>query len=110
MPTSLLGVFAHPDDEALLAGGVLARHAAAGGRTAVVTATWAPGTPRAGELADAVAALGVREPRGCSAMPTTASRPPLPAGHGGARCPLDEAVGRPRGPHQGGPARDRRHP
>lgn len=42
---SLLGVFAHPDDESLSAGGVLARHAAAGARTAVVTATWAPDTP-----------------------------------------------------------------
>ncbi|MDX3067547.1 PIG-L family deacetylase, partial [Streptomyces sp. ND04-05B] len=39
---SLLGVFAHPDDESLLAGGVLAQHAAAHARTAVVTMTWAP--------------------------------------------------------------------
>lgn len=36
---SLLGVFAHPDDESLSAGGSLARHAAAGAHTAVVTAT-----------------------------------------------------------------------
>ncbi|MFC9585806.1 PIG-L deacetylase family protein [Streptomyces yangpuensis] len=60
---SLLGVFAHPDDEALLAGGVLAQHAAAGAVTAVVTATWAPGTHRAGELADALAILGAGKPR-----------------------------------------------
>ncbi|WP_051699669.1 PIG-L deacetylase family protein [Streptomyces sp. NRRL F-4474] len=60
---SLLGVFAHPDDEALLAGGVLAQHAAAGAATAVVTATWASGTHRAGELADALAILGAGTPR-----------------------------------------------
>lgn len=36
---SLLAVFAHPDDESLSAGGALARHAADGARTAVVTAT-----------------------------------------------------------------------
>ena len=32
---SLLAVFAHPDDESLSSGGVLARHAASGARTAV---------------------------------------------------------------------------
>ncbi|MFD8145704.1 PIG-L deacetylase family protein [Streptomyces sp. NPDC059708] len=62
-PSSLLGVFAHPDDESLLAGGVLARHAEAGARTAVVTTTWAPGSPRAAELAGATAALGAGPPR-----------------------------------------------
>jgi N-acetyl-1-D-myo-inositol-2-amino-2-deoxy-alpha-D-glucopyranoside deacetylase len=61
--SSLLGVFAHPDDESLAAGGLLARHAAAGARTAVVTATWAADTPRAGELADALRILGADEPR-----------------------------------------------
>ncbi|WP_181007918.1 PIG-L deacetylase family protein, partial [Streptomyces sp. B226SN101] len=50
---SILAVHAHPDDESLFCGGVLARHAAAGARTAVVTATWAPGTHRAAELARA---------------------------------------------------------
>ncbi|HEU4336398.1 MAG TPA: PIG-L deacetylase family protein [Nocardioides sp.] len=60
--SSLLAVFAHPDDESLAAGGVLARHAAAGARTAVVTATWAPTTRRAAELADALRVLGAGEP------------------------------------------------
>ncbi|MET9876943.1 PIG-L family deacetylase [Actinacidiphila glaucinigra] len=60
---SLLGVFAHPDDESLSAGGVLARHASAGARTAVVTATWGADTMRAAELADALGILGAGEPR-----------------------------------------------
>jgi len=60
---SLLGVFGHPDDESLVAGGVLAQHAESGAPTAVVTATWAPGTHRAAELADAVRILGAGEPR-----------------------------------------------
>ncbi|MFI1438682.1 PIG-L deacetylase family protein [Streptomyces fructofermentans] len=62
-PPSLLGVFAHPDDESLLAGGVLAQQAASGARTAVVTTTWAQGTTRAAELAAALAILGAGEPR-----------------------------------------------
>ncbi|MET8809970.1 PIG-L deacetylase family protein [Streptomyces sp. NPDC004546] len=60
---SLLAVFAHPDDESLSAGGVLARHAAAGARTAVVTATWAAETLRAAELAEALRILGAGKPR-----------------------------------------------
>ncbi|CAM5617751.1 PIG-L deacetylase family protein [Streptomyces avidinii] len=60
---SLLGVFGHPDDESLLAGGVLAQHAAAGAATAVVTAPWAPDSHRADELADALAILGAGKPR-----------------------------------------------
>ncbi|MFB7333235.1 PIG-L deacetylase family protein [Streptomyces adustus] len=60
---SLLGVFAHPDDESLLAGGVLAQHAASGARTAVVTATWAGDTARAAELDAALTVLGAGEPR-----------------------------------------------
>jgi N-acetyl-1-D-myo-inositol-2-amino-2-deoxy-alpha-D-glucopyranoside deacetylase len=59
---SLLAVFAHPDDESLSAGGVLARYASAGARTAVV-ATWAADTPRAAELAEALRILGADEPR-----------------------------------------------
>ncbi|MFE7567275.1 PIG-L deacetylase family protein [Streptomyces sp. NPDC057539] len=61
--SSLLGVFAHPDDESLLAGGVLAQHAAGGARTAIVTATWAPDSPRATELADALTVLNAGTPR-----------------------------------------------
>ncbi|MFI6090465.1 PIG-L family deacetylase [Streptomyces sp. NPDC051218] len=60
---SLLGVFAHPDDESLSAGGVLARHATAGARTAVVTATWAADTTRATELTRALQLLGAGLPR-----------------------------------------------
>ena len=72
-----MGVFAHPDDESLLAGGVLAQHATAGARTAVVTATWTASSHRASELADA--------------------RNPASAPDGAVRlvdAPLDEAVGR----------------
>lgn len=59
---SVLAVFAHPDDESLSAGGLLARQAAAGARTAVVTATWAEDSVRAPELAEAVGILGAGEP------------------------------------------------
>jgi len=60
---SVLAVFAHPDDESLAAGGLLARQAAAGARTAVVTATWNTGSPRAAELAEALRILRAGEPR-----------------------------------------------
>ncbi|WP_416955866.1 PIG-L deacetylase family protein [Nocardioides sp. T5] len=79
--SSLLAVFGHPDDESLAAGGVLAQHAAAGARTAVVTATWAPTTQRAAELADALRVLGAGEPR--------------MLGYADAKVP-DSAPGRPR--------------
>ncbi|MGC0204837.1 PIG-L deacetylase family protein [Streptomyces levis] len=62
-PSALLAVFAHPDDESLVAGGVLARHAAADAHTTVVTTTWAPDTPRAAELAEALHVLGTGPPR-----------------------------------------------
>ncbi|GLX22491.1 PIG-L deacetylase family protein [Streptomyces lavendulae] len=92
---SLLGVFAHPDDESLLAGGVLAQHAAAGARTAVVTATWTADTHRIPELAEALNALGAGAPRllGYADARNPASAP----GDGAVRlveAPLDEAVGR----------------
>ncbi|WP_329200505.1 MULTISPECIES: PIG-L deacetylase family protein [unclassified Streptomyces] len=89
---SLLGVFAHPDDESLLVGGVFARHAAAGARTAVVTTTWAPDSHRAAELADALAALGAGRPRmlgfADARVPESApGRPRL------CDAPFDEVVG-----------------
>lgn len=90
---SLLGVFGHPDDEALAAGGVLARHAAAGARTAVVTATWTPDTQRGAELSEALRILGAGEPRmlgyADARVPHSApGRPRL------CDAPLDESVGR----------------
>ncbi|TXS41707.1 hypothetical protein EAO75_41330 [Streptomyces sp. uw30] len=90
---SLLGVFAHPDDEALFSGGVLARHAAAGARTAVVTATWTPDTRRGAELAEALRILGAGEPR---MLGYADDRVPHSAPGSPRLCaaPLDEAVGR----------------
>lgn len=90
---SLLAVFAHPDDESLFAGGVLARHAAAGARVAVVTATWAADTPRAAELADALRILGAGTPR---MLGYADARVPQSAPGRARFCdaPLDEAVGR----------------
>ncbi|MFE7453008.1 PIG-L deacetylase family protein [Streptomyces griseus] len=91
---SLMGVFAHPDDESLLAGGVLAQHHAAGARTAVVTATWAPTSHRAPELADALNVLGAGAPR---LLGYADARNPASAPDGTVRlvdAPLDEAVGR----------------
>jgi N-acetyl-1-D-myo-inositol-2-amino-2-deoxy-alpha-D-glucopyranoside deacetylase len=89
----VLAVFAHPDDESLAAGGLLARQAAAGARTAVVTATWAEDTARAVELAQALHTLGAGKPRmlGYADARVPESAP------GCARlldAPLDEAVGR----------------
>ncbi|MFD4951960.1 PIG-L deacetylase family protein [Streptomyces sp. NPDC058451] len=88
---SLLAVFAHPDDESLSAGGVLARHAAAGARTAVVTATWGAGTPRAAELAEALRILGAGSPRmlGFADARVPRSAPGCPRF---CDAPLDEAV------------------
>ena len=56
----VLGVFAHPDDETLLAGALLARFAASGAETGVLCA--APGDDRSKQkLADACRVLGVEE-------------------------------------------------
>ncbi|MER5479620.1 PIG-L family deacetylase [Streptomyces sp. NPDC002734] len=92
-PPSLLGVFAHPDDESLLAGGVLARHHAAGARTAVVTATWSKETVRAQELAEALSVLGAGAPL---LLGYRDARNPESAPHRErlVDAPLDEAVGR----------------
>ncbi|WP_031036373.1 PIG-L deacetylase family protein [Streptomyces sp. NRRL F-5650] len=90
---SLLGVFAHPDDESLLAGGVLAQHHAAGARTGVVTATWAQDSRRAPELAAGLAVLGAGPPRllgyGDARNPESA-----PAESRLVDAPLNEAIGR----------------
>ncbi|MFD7705892.1 PIG-L deacetylase family protein [Streptomyces sp. NPDC059786] len=90
---SLLAVFAHPDDESLASGGVLARHAAAGARTTVVTATWAPDTRRAAELTEALRILGTDEPRMLGYADAWAPRS-APCAAGFRDAPLDETVGR----------------
>jgi LmbE family N-acetylglucosaminyl deacetylase len=59
---TVVSVWAHPDDEAYCAGGLLASAVAAGCRVVCVTATHATG-PRAAELAAALAVLGVTEHR-----------------------------------------------
>ncbi len=89
-----MGVFAHPDDESLLAGGVLAQHHAAGARTSVVTATWAADSHRAPELANALHALGAGTPR---LLGYADARNPASTPGGGVRlidASLDEAVAR----------------
>lgn len=77
----------------LAAGGVLARHAAAGARTVVVTATWAADTTRAAELAEALRILGADKPR---MLDYADLRVPCSAPGRERLCdaPLDEAVRR----------------
>ena len=73
---TILGIWAHPDDETWLCGGLMARAVRAGSRVACVTATrgemgspdeqrWPPGAPlaavRTTEMEHALAALGVSE-------------------------------------------------
>ena len=73
---TLLGVWAHPDDETWLCAGLMARAAAAGDRVVCITATrgelgspdeerWPSGAPlaavRTAEMASALAVLGVTE-------------------------------------------------
>ncbi|XES01142.1 PIG-L deacetylase family protein [Streptomyces sp. S1D4-11] len=72
---------------------MLARHAAAGARTAVVTATWAADTPRAAELAEALRILGAGTPR---MLGYADARVPnsVPGGVRFCDAPLDEAVQR----------------
>ena len=89
----MLGVFAHPDDESLSAGGLLARASAGGARTTVVTATWSPDSIRAPELAEALRILGAGEPRmlGYADALVPESAPGSPRL---LDAPLDEVVGR----------------
>jgi LmbE family N-acetylglucosaminyl deacetylase len=73
---TILGIWAHPDDETYLCGGLMARAVAAGDRVVCVTATrgelgstdedrWPPGAPlaavRTQELEQALSLLGVTE-------------------------------------------------
>ncbi len=90
---SLLCVHAHPDDEALWTGGLLARSAEAGGRTGVVTCTWAEGTRRAGELERSLAILDAGKPRllGYADARVPESAPGSPRF---CDAPLEESVGR----------------
>ena len=89
---TLLGIWAHPDDEAYLSAGLMAAARHAGHRVVAVTATcgehgtddpdrWPPprlATLRRGEMARSLGALGVREHRwlgypdgGCADVPET---------------------------------------
>lgn len=90
---SILGVFAHPDDESLAAGGVLARAASLGERTSVVTTTWTEGTLRAQELTNALSHLNAGRPRflGYADAGIAHSAPNAPRLLDGV---LDEQVGR----------------
>lgn len=60
---SLLCVHAHPDDEALFTGGLLARYHDGGARTAVVTCTGQDGDRRVDELRQSLQILGAGAPR-----------------------------------------------
>jgi N-acetyl-1-D-myo-inositol-2-amino-2-deoxy-alpha-D-glucopyranoside deacetylase len=61
-PPRLLFVHAHPDDESLWTGGIIARHTARGGDADLIMCTWAEGTTRHAELVDAARALGLPRP------------------------------------------------
>ncbi len=91
--SSLLAVFAHPDDESLAAGGLLAREAAAGTRTAVVTPTWSPDSPRATDLAESLRILRAGEPRMLGYADARAPES-APGRQRWLDAPLDEEVGR----------------
>lgn len=86
---SVLCVHAHPDDEALFTGGILARSAAAGARTAVVTCTWRDGEERVEELRRSLEILGAGEPRLLGYTDNA-----LSGGVLFCAAPFDEAVGK----------------
>jgi LmbE family N-acetylglucosaminyl deacetylase len=90
---SLLCVHAHPDDEAMWTGGVLAHCARRGGRTAVLTCTWADGTSRGRELEDSLEVLKAGPPLllGYADRPFPESAPDQPAF---CDAPFDEVVGK----------------
>jgi LmbE family N-acetylglucosaminyl deacetylase len=91
---TVLGVWAHPDDEAMLSGGLMAIARAGGQRVAVVTATrgelgttepdvWPParlGRLRAAELRRALAAVDVTEQRFLGYVDGTLPQVPWPVG------------------------------
>jgi LmbE family N-acetylglucosaminyl deacetylase len=91
---TLLGVWAHPDDEAYCSSGLMARVRAGGGRVVVVTATrgehgtddpaaWPPqrlGPLRERELRDSLAEAGVTEHRWLSHLDGSLESIGVPAG------------------------------
>jgi LmbE family N-acetylglucosaminyl deacetylase len=89
---ALLCVHAHPDDEALWTGGILARAADSGARTAVVTCTSRAGDERVSELERSLAILGAGAPR-LLGYADSGSGGEIPAGSFCA-APPDEAIGR----------------
>ncbi len=98
----LLCVHAHPDDEALFTGGVLARYAGEGVRASVVTCTGGergrlvgPGTQRLDELRDSLGILGCEPPRLLGYLDSgTRGAPGNDDPASFWRAPFDQAVGR----------------
>lgn len=78
MDFRVLCVHAHPDDEAVWTGGTLAKYADEGARTAVVTCTWAQGTPRVAELERSLDILGAGKPLGDPWRPRALYLAPIP--------------------------------
>lgn len=78
----LLFVHAHPDDESLWTGGLIAAHLEAGGDADLVVCTWAEGTRRHLEVTAAAKELGL-------------PRPPITLGYADDRIP-ESAPGAPR--------------
>lgn len=101
---TLLGVWAHPDDEAYLSAGLMAATRAAGQRVVVATATrgehgtddpsgWPParlGALREHETAAALAALGIEEHRWLGYADGTLPETPVEAGVEAVRRLLEE--------------------